>query len=526
MPRLRDLSLVVLGLTVLSFGLVADFALVAQGLAAREKAATATGEAARVASVSLTAAVRAIEEEVLAGRAVAAVKMVFLAVSPDPMVTSMPGVPYARRSRSELSRLLGSTAVTPSGLPEAVVARIALGDAGTVASGQGSAPDVGEQLLEGDLPVRPEDLARLARALGLGADPRVQTLADALRAAPAADRLPEAPSFRRVAESGRTLRAWSRVEGKRVGYEMAVSALLDRAGLAGRARPSAAAAAEHGHRVSVPDVDGLDLSLFSTGTGDERIRTQRLLLWVAVATSVAGLLAVRRALGREARAMAREKAFLATVTHELRTPLASIRLLAETLADGRGHPLDYGTLVARESERLESLVESVLSAARLEDAPRFASVEPGELVRSTVALLTPRAERRAMTLQYATEELPAVTWDGEAVRRALVNLLDNAIRYGREGGRVDVRAAKDRESVALSVRDDGPGLSRHERSSIFGRFVRGRDQMSGAGLGLYLVDQVARAHGGRVDLETEEGRGSTFTLVLPLVPPAARGGAS
>jgi signal transduction histidine kinase len=169
-------------------------------------------------------------------------------------------------------------------------------------------------------------------------------------------------------------------------------------------------------------------------------------------------------------------------------------------------------------------VERVLSVAGISSTPRFAQVEPAAIVRSAVALLAPRAERRAVTLECAADDLPPATWDGEAVRQALVNLVENAIRHGREGGHVMVRGAADRSTVRLSVRDDGPGISRHDRRSVFDRFVRGRTAGPGTGLGLYLVEQVARAHGGRVDLETEEGRGSTFTLVLPIVPPTAQGG--
>ena len=164
-------------------------------------------------------------------------------------------------------------------------------------------------------------------------------------------------------------------------------------------------------------------------------------------------------------------------------------------------------------------MERVLSVARIDEAPRFAEASPAEIVRSAVALLAPRAERRAVTLESAVDDLPTATWDQEAVRQALVNLVENAIRHGREGGHVMVRGVAEGSTVRLSVRDDGPGISRHDRRSVFDRFVRGRAAGPGTGLGLYLVEQVARAHGGRVDLETEEGRGSTFTLVLPFVPP-------
>jgi signal transduction histidine kinase len=275
--------------------------------------------------------------------------------------------------------------------------------------------------------------------------------------------------------------------------------------------------------VAIADVAGFGLVVASDTSRELRVRLLRGLLWVAVATSAIGLWTMRRALAREARATAREKAFLAGVTHELRSPLASIRLLAETLAQGRGEPREYGSLVASESERLEGLVERVLSLARVDAAPRFGRVEPEAIIRDTLRLFAPRAARRAVTLHSRVESLPAAHWDAEAVRSALANLVENAIVHGREGGRVVVWAQAGAEELRLGVSDDGPGIGRHERRSVFGRFVRGRSPAPGSGLGLYLVEQVARAHGGRVDLETEEGKGSTFTLALPLRPPAAPG---
>jgi len=143
-------------------------------------------------------------------------------------------------------------------------------------------------------------------------------------------------------------------------------------------------------------------------------------------------------------------------------------------------------------------------------------------MRSAVTLVGPRAERREVTLTCrATTPLPTVTWDAEAVRRALLNLLDNAIKHGRQGGNVEAGAFADGESVCLSVADDGPGIGRRERADLFTRFFRGRTEAPGTGLGLHFAEQVAHAHGGRVDLVSEEGRGCVFTLRLPAHPPAA-----
>jgi signal transduction histidine kinase len=164
----------------------------------------------------------------------------------------------------------------------------------------------------------------------------------------------------------------------------------------------------------------------------------------------------------------------------------------------------------------------VLAATRASERPHFAPVEPDALMRSAVTLVAPRAERRDVVLTCrATTPLPTVNWDADAVRRAVLNLLDNAIKHGRHGGRVESVAFADGQSVCLSVSDDGPGIGRRERRGLFSRFARGKTDAPGTGLGLHFAEQVAHAHGGRVDLVSEEGRGCTFTLRLPAHPPAA-----
>jgi signal transduction histidine kinase len=167
-------------------------------------------------------------------------------------------------------------------------------------------------------------------------------------------------------------------------------------------------------------------------------------------------------------------------------------------------------------------VERVLTLTRLEHTPRFGDVDPAELLRSAAVLVGPRAERRAARIECRVEAPPPICrWDGEAVRRALLNLLDNAVSHGRHGGHVTASLAAGAGEVRLTIADDGPGIGGADRRRIFGRFERGASEAPGTGLGLYLVEEVARAHGGRVDLVTAEGRGASFTLVLPQQPPGA-----
>src|SRR6185295_18079659 len=181
-----------------------------------------------------------------------------------PSVGPSPGLPYARRSRSELTALLHSTAATASGLPEAVVARIALGAAGIVSTSGESGPDVAERLLSGELPVRIDDLPYLARSLGVNDASRVTALEERLRRAPEASSLPEAPAFRRVLTARQTVESWGRKGGLRVRYDVGFLALLRRAGVEGRARP--ATPSDRERTLSVPEITGLRLAIFTDET--------------------------------------------------------------------------------------------------------------------------------------------------------------------------------------------------------------------------------------------------------------------
>jgi len=523
--------------SLLAFGWVADRGLEGEVRRARQEASYGAAETAQLAARSLGAALVSLEQAVVSGRDLAGVDVETLAEEPPhARLPAARETPYGRRPRAWLVERLGSASVTPSGLPEAVIARLALGDAAAVSvPGAEAPPDVGERLLSGELPVRPEDLPTLARTLGVGADPRVEALRARLAAAPRSSDLPVAPAFRRRLDAepqpkpGALIEGWSLVHrpnqprGLRVRYRVPLARVAETAHLpdeveviAGRAAPPGLASAE------VSELPGLAVVAHERQGGVLRVRALRVGLWLAVLASIGLLVAARRALAAQARVTAREKTFLSSVTHELRTPLAAMRLFGERLAQGRGNPIEYGALIAEESERLESLVERVLAATRASERPDFAPVEPVELVRSALPLVGPRAERRGVTVSCtAREPLPTVAWDAEAVRRALLNLLDNAIRHGRENGRVDLTVSAQGDTVSLAVADDGPGIARREQPDVFGRFVRGRTDAPGTGLGLHVVEQVAHAHGGRVDLASEEGRGCVFTLRLPVVPPGA-----
>lgn len=493
---------------VLGVGAVADRALVAQADLARDEALEGLAEEARLAALSVRAALAQVEQELVAGVPVPGVVVERLVPRRSARPPRTAGPAYRRLSRSELVALLSSDGTTGNGLPEAAVAAVALGEPAALTAAL-------DRLVQGDLPVVPEDVPFLLEALGAPDHPRREELLARLAHAPTADGVPRLPAFTRRLVDGVSVEGWSRDGERLIRYRLSPSLLLDRAELA-RASVGDTPLGGDARTVPVPEVAGLELTVPLEVPAELRLRMLRAALWLGIAASLAALVALWRAHAREVRAAARERSFVAAVTHELRTPLASLRLFGETLAAGRGNPAEYGRLIAGESERLEELVENALAAARSDEALRPAPCRPADILASVVELVRDRAAGRGMTLEATSGAgLPEVLWDAGAVRRALLNLVDNAIRHGREGGRVEVGAAADGDVVRLTVRDDGPGIRPRDRRRLFGRFARGSLASSRTGLGLHLVESVARAHGGRVDLETEPGRGCTFSLVLP-----------
>lgn len=240
-----------------------------------------------------------------------------------------------------------------------------------------------------------------------------------------------------------------------------------------------------------------------------------------------------RALRREALAMRARAEFLTGVTHELKTPVAAIRLVAEVLHDDEvaaDRQREYFGLLASESARLSMLIDNVLDLGQMERGERAYDPRPGDAaatVREAVALFAPLAQRSglAVSLHEETAAAPA-TLDAGAVTQALLNVLDNARKYAAGGGRIEVTTHRDHGTFAVTVRDFGPGVPAAERAAIFGRFARGsahrHGSIPGVGLGLHLARAIALRHGGDlVAGAPPAGAGAVFTLTLPLDPEAA-----
>ncbi|MEM9999027.1 MAG: HAMP domain-containing sensor histidine kinase [Bacteroidota bacterium] len=244
--------------------------------------------------------------------------------------------------------------------------------------------------------------------------------------------------------------------------------------------------------------------------------------------------------------LARVRARLVSnVSHELRTPLALIRMYAETLEAGRvpdKRRPEYLGVIARESERLSRLIDTLLNFSRIEAGRERFDLAPTDLnalARDVTARFALPAERDGFTIETAfSDTMPTVEADAEALTEALVNLVDNALKYSRphpDARRVAIRTGVHRNGsrkpqAFVEVEDDGPGIAVAHQRQVFEPFFRvgddARDDLvhetKGTGLGLALVARIAEAHGGRIDLHSAPGDGARFRLLLPLAsePPA------
>jgi two-component system, OmpR family, phosphate regulon sensor histidine kinase PhoR len=251
---------------------------------------------------------------------------------------------------------------------------------------------------------------------------------------------------------------------------------------------------------------------------------------LAALVALAGVAIVVTASVKERRLAALKSDFVANVSHELKTPLSLVRMFGEMLLSDRV-PSDekrrqYLSIIVSESERLTALIENVLDFAKVERgkaAYEFAPGQVGEVVARAVEVYRYRAEREGMEVGLRVEAgLPAASIDARAIELAVINLLDNALKYAKEGGRVEVEVKAAGHSVEVRVADRGPGIEPDEQGRIFERFVRGRHaaetRARGSGIGLALVKHIAESHGGAVRVTsplTDDGRGSAFDIVIP-----------
>jgi len=284
----------------------------------------------------------------------------------------------------------------------------------------------------------------------------------------------------------------------------------------------------------------LQIALTTAEELEDKVERQRLIEFGMVAFAavvvLVGVAIVVLASIKERRLAALKSDFVANVSHELKTPLALVRMFGEILLADRVPSDDkrrqYLQIIVSESERLTALIENVLDFAKVERGKAAYEFAPGridEVVARAVDVYRYRAERDGIVVHTgSSEDLPLSMIDARAVELAIINLLDNAFKYAKDGGRVDVACERQGEFVLVRVSDRGSGIDPDEQDRIFERFVRGRrageHRVRGSGIGLALVKHIAESHGGSISVTspiTEDRRGSMFVLKIPIMTGAA-----
>ncbi|HEX7703160.1 MAG TPA: HAMP domain-containing sensor histidine kinase, partial [Kofleriaceae bacterium] len=243
---------------------------------------------------------------------------------------------------------------------------------------------------------------------------------------------------------------------------------------------------------------------------------------------LAGLGFLGFAIRRERRLNELKSEFISNVSHELKTPLSIISMFGEMLAEGRTkspeQAHEYAEIIWRESVRLGRLIDNVLDFAKIERGMgvyEFAESDLVEVVTRAIDLANRRLTTAAMTLESSLDEdLPLVRLDANAFTLAVLNLVDNAIKYAGDGKKILLTLRRVGDRVVLAVKDYGPGIPLEEQDRIFERFYRAKEMrlkpIRGSGIGLALVQHIARAHGGDITVESKPGDGATFQLWLPI----------
>jgi signal transduction histidine kinase len=235
-----------------------------------------------------------------------------------------------------------------------------------------------------------------------------------------------------------------------------------------------------------------------------------------------------RDIGRELAIAEMRSQFAASVSHELKTPLTSIRMFAEALTMGvHKRPeaqKEYLQTIISESERLSRLLNNVLDFSKIEQGTRTYRFEPTsleEVIHAAEEAMAFPMDQKGFNLQVEVEEgIPEIQADRDALEQAVLNLLHNAMKYSGESREIQLKLHRNGDMASIDVIDHGVGIVEEDRDRIFGKFFRvpgiENQKIPGTGLGLTIVSHIARSHGGRVEVVSQPGEGSAFSLILPL----------
>jgi len=269
-----------------------------------------------------------------------------------------------------------------------------------------------------------------------------------------------------------------------------------------------------------------DVDIFKATANKQKV----IYLWtglLAIAVMIAAGLLATNVVGKQIRINKLKNDFIATVSHELKTPLASMRILVDTLLEGsyrnQQQVTEYLQLVSKENERLSGLIDNFLTFSRMER-----NKQAFEMVRTSPAAIAHDAAEAVKTKfslgkckfnVNISEDLPQVTADRDAMVTVLINLLDNAYKYSYDNKQIELSVSPENSMVCFCVSDKGRGMSRRAVRKIFNRFYQVDRSLSrqteGCGLGLSIAKFIVDAHKGKISVESKPGKGSTFTVKLP-----------
>jgi signal transduction histidine kinase len=247
-----------------------------------------------------------------------------------------------------------------------------------------------------------------------------------------------------------------------------------------------------------------------------------------VALMLLGAVLIARDISRESETTRLKTEFVHNISHELKTPLTLIRLYGETLQRKENltneEKKECYEIITKESERLSHLINNVLDFSRIEMGRKEFDFKKGNLadvIRDTLESYRYHLEKKGFAINKdIARDLPEMNFDGEAIASVLINLLSNVMKFSPNEKEVTVKLFRDDGNAILQVADKGIGISPKEVPKIFQRFYQSENKIvsetSGSGLGLTLVKHITEAHNGRIQVESEIGKGSTFSVILPV----------
>lgn len=270
-----------------------------------------------------------------------------------------------------------------------------------------------------------------------------------------------------------------------------------------------------------------------TGKSIEQLTRNERVLYLVLFTGIIfimliGIVFMVRAVIHESEVSRMKSEFVSNVSHELKTPLALIRMFGETLDEGivtdEKKRREFYSIIRKESERLSHLINNVLDFSRMDTGAKEYYFEEADLVKVVKSSLEAyKFHIRENGFEIESEfpdEAVMLKIDRDAISQALLNLLSNAVKYSEKRKYIKIEVGKNSSTAMISVTDRGIGISKKELNKIFDKFYRvpatGGEEKRGSGLGLTLVKKIVEAHGGTIEVESEVGKGSNFTLLIPL----------